>query len=353
MARWFRYYEDALDDPKVQRLPGELFKAWVNLLSLASRHNGVLPPLSDISFALRKSERDSEKTVAALVAAKLLDKTAAGIEPHNWTGRQYVSDSPNERVKKYRDKRRASGLPILGDYTKFKAALIARDGDRCIYCDANDRLVVDHMVPIVLGGTDAEDNLALACKPCNSGKAGRTPELANMTIRVTTAAKALARYRDNQRDVTVSETPSESEADTETEADTEKRREERAVALAELRDAERGFALFNDAAKRTGWPEAQQISDDRKKLMRARLKDVGGIEGFAIALGKAEASDFLTTTWPNFNLDWMLKPKNFRKLMEGNYDKRIESKPGPARDGIAADFAAAADLLRHKQYRGI
>jgi hypothetical protein len=30
------------------------------------------------------------------------------------------------------------------------------------------------------GGTDHHDNLGLACKPCNSGKAGRTPELAGM-----------------------------------------------------------------------------------------------------------------------------------------------------------------------------
>lgn len=99
------------------------------------------------------------------------------------------------------------------------------------------------------------------------------------------------------------------------------------VACATVEEVRQGFALFNDAAKRTGWPEAQKIDDDRKRLMRARLKDVGGIDGFAVALGKAEASEFLTTGWPNFNLDWMLKPKNFRKLMEGNYDKRHTDRP--------------------------
>lgn len=99
------------------------------------------------------------------------------------------------------------------------------------------------------------------------------------------------------------------------------------VACATLEDVTLGFSMFNQAAKRTGWPEVQKIDEDRKRLMRARLKDAGGLEGFAIALGKAEASEFLTTTWQNFNLDWMLKPKNFRKLMEGNYANR-SSAPG-------------------------
>lgn len=118
------------------------------------------------------------------------------------------------------------------------------------------------------------------------------------------------------------------------------------------REVASAFEMFNEATKRTGWPAAQKIDDDRKRAMRARLKEVGGIEGFAVALGKAEASSFLTERWPNFNLDWMLKPKNFRKLMEGNYDNRNGTSNGhdTRRDGIAADFAAAAHQLRDKQY---
>jgi len=34
---WFRFYNDALDNPKVQLLPSDLFKTWVNLLCIASR----------------------------------------------------------------------------------------------------------------------------------------------------------------------------------------------------------------------------------------------------------------------------------------------------------------------------
>lgn len=56
-SRWFRFYDEALDDPKVQRLPGEDFKAWVNMLALASKHGGQLPAIGDMAFALRMDER--------------------------------------------------------------------------------------------------------------------------------------------------------------------------------------------------------------------------------------------------------------------------------------------------------
>lgn len=102
MSRWFRFYDTALDDPKVQRLPGELFKAWVNLLCLASRNSGRLPDLPDVSFALRISEADVESIVSKLSVAGLMDATEDGWTPHNWEKRQYKSDSSTERVREHR-----------------------------------------------------------------------------------------------------------------------------------------------------------------------------------------------------------------------------------------------------------
>ena len=49
---WFRFYAEALNDPKVQRLDGETFKGWVNLLCLAKAHDGTLPDIPDIAFGL-------------------------------------------------------------------------------------------------------------------------------------------------------------------------------------------------------------------------------------------------------------------------------------------------------------
>jgi len=91
----------------------------------------------------------------------------------------------------------------------------------------------------------------------------------------------------------------------------------RTVTSATDGEAERAFALFNDAAKRTGWPQVQKIDAKRRKHMQERLKDVG-MDGFALAIAKAEASDFLTLKWP-LKIDWLLLPANFTKVIEGNY----------------------------------
>lgn len=111
MSRWFRYYDEALDDPKVQRLSGDTFKAWVNLLSVASKNDGEIPSLAVAAFALRMSEAKVGAIVAQLAQRELLDPVPGGyFRPHNWDTRQYktdVTDPTNaERQKRYRDRHR-------------------------------------------------------------------------------------------------------------------------------------------------------------------------------------------------------------------------------------------------------
>lgn len=107
MSRWFRIYDDVLDDPKVQRLSGDLFKTWMNLLCLASKQGGILPPVDDIAFRLRISARDAQQRIEDLILAGLVDIRPDGKqEPHNWPSRQMPSDSSTERSRKHRDKKR-------------------------------------------------------------------------------------------------------------------------------------------------------------------------------------------------------------------------------------------------------
>lgn len=215
MSRWLRINEDCIDHPKILKLPEALRWQWIALLCVASKNDGVLPPIEDVALCLRVPEAKAAEFITKLVKARLIDRQGDVFVPHNWDKRQFKSDTSTERVTKYRDKRRAAGLPQMGDYTVFRAALIQRDGERCVYCTETKSLVVDHMTPIALGGTDHPDNLALACKPCNSGKAGRTPEMARKPVIVASALEALSRYRDINSDVTVTVTaPEQSREDT-------------------------------------------------------------------------------------------------------------------------------------------
>jgi 5-methylcytosine-specific restriction endonuclease McrA len=61
--------------------------------------------------------------------------------------------------------------------------VFVRDGYRCQYCGMKSRdLTLDHVLPRSRGGAHAWDNIVSACKPCNHGKAGRTPREAGMRL---------------------------------------------------------------------------------------------------------------------------------------------------------------------------
>ena len=58
---------------------------------------------------------------------------------------------------------------------KLRFSILARDGFRCRYCGCSAqedgvRLVVDHIIALEKGGTDAPSNLISACTDCNVGK---------------------------------------------------------------------------------------------------------------------------------------------------------------------------------------
>ena len=55
--------------------------------------------------------------------------------------------------------------------------VLARDGYHCRYCGASASetpLHVDHIVPVVEGGTNELGNLITACRDCNLGKSDST-----------------------------------------------------------------------------------------------------------------------------------------------------------------------------------
>ena len=110
--RWFRLYDEVLDDPKVQFLPPEQFKAWVNLLCLASKNEGKLPDMQAISFALRLPFHETQTIVENLVSLSLLDRGKNGLIPHNWSKRQYKSDTSTDRVKRFRNVARNVSKPL-------------------------------------------------------------------------------------------------------------------------------------------------------------------------------------------------------------------------------------------------
>ena len=118
-------YDDCLDDPKVQRLPPDLFKIWINLLCLASRNGGNLPCMEDIAFALRIDEAAADQAIGVLIDRGLLDDGDI-VRPHNWDSRQFKSDadatsSDRQRKKRERDKQQVVTRDETDDVTRDKS----------------------------------------------------------------------------------------------------------------------------------------------------------------------------------------------------------------------------------------
>lgn len=162
----------------------------------------------------------------------------------------------------------------------------------------------------------------------------------------------LAKLQDQQREIRsrpnkikMMQSPQIHQSEPEAESEPDKKKEDAYASLSDeasnaaadkpsLDDSNEAFALFNETAGRVGWPGAQRLNATRRRSLRGRLNELGGITGWKLALEKAEQSDFLcgrtAPPWNGFGFDWLIQPKNLTKLMEGNYDNRNHSY-GPDR----------------------
>jgi hypothetical protein len=102
---------------------------------------------------------------------------------------------------------------------------------------------------------------------------------------------------------------------------------------------------WNATAAETGLPQAQRLTDQRRKAMRARLEECGGLDGWDTAMGKIRESRFLCGQndkgW-SADLDFVLQAKSFTKLMEGAYDNRAgEGRQSGTASAVAGILGAA------------
>jgi len=109
---WWRAYDDAADNEKLQLLDPWAFKGWFNLMCLVSRgRTGVVPRIATVAFRLRISTADAERLIETLIEAGLLEfRVIEGdrcLSPKNWHERQPRRDSSRERMRKFRQRKRA------------------------------------------------------------------------------------------------------------------------------------------------------------------------------------------------------------------------------------------------------
>ena len=93
----------------------------------------------------------------------------------------------------------------------------------------------------------------------------------------------------------------------------------------ENENLEQIFKLYNELC--VSLPKAIQLSDKRKKQIKALIKNFS-TEDVGAVFRKTNASDFLSGRngkWTACNIDWLINPSNFLKVLEGKYDNRSSS----------------------------
>lgn len=105
-------------------------------------------------------------------------------------------------------------------------------------------------------------------------------------------------------------------------------------------------------------PKVLKLSDSRKKAIKARLNDFG-LEEIKRAFALTEQSDFLkgtnATGW-QAGFDWLMKPANLTKVLEGNYENKHKfGKPGSmfGEDDYLAKVARGEASIMDEWFGGV
>jgi len=117
-------------------------------------------------FCSKKCEKkylDNEEAIKKekLYWEKIELKKKIGNEKNREKIKQLISEGKYELLK---DK-----------FLKFRFEIFKRDNFTCQYCGRNPKedgckIVIDHIIPQIKGGTDELNNLTTCCRECNSGK---------------------------------------------------------------------------------------------------------------------------------------------------------------------------------------
>lgn len=118
-------------------------------------------------------------------------------------------------------------------------------------------------------------------------------------------------------------------------------------------DVSQAIALFKEAAEKSGWPVPRVLSKSRKSALMARLRECGGIEGWKVAIEKAQASAHCCGDnqrgWV-LTFDFITTQSSFAKLMEGNYDNRTNhNSPAHPKPNATAGAISVAARARRSQ----
>lgn len=337
--QWFRMWHDTIDDEKLLTLTFEQRWLWLVLLTLASRSpdRGILLSSENLPYSVEGIARKAH--LKPNLVAKSLEKFSSDAyrmvrlrddgawEVINWGKRQFSSDRSTSRVRQYRERMAQTKGNSGEDYAKNREFLMLRDDGKCVYCGGDEKLCIDHMVPLILGGTHSLDNLAIACKRCNSGKAGRTPKGAGYRFVNEDTHDTHLNYLYRMGLSVLGETVTE-----EQETVPETHPDYRVQSINKDKGQNVPFdllvSLWNEVCGEV-LPKVVKLTNRRKASLRQRFKEHDDPAWWKGYFTMIAASPFLAGKndrgW-RADFDWVINESNMVKVIEGKYAKAVPKR---------------------------
>lgn len=138
------------------------FAQWEKLATDLAKSPGDAPILKAAETSLHQIDSILHRLLSEITAITgLRNRIVIGrIECERryamWLSKQYES-------------RRKEASYVISDY-QLRLVVFSRDGWACRECRSPDKLSVDHIIPVIAGGSDEIENLQTLCRKCNSSK---------------------------------------------------------------------------------------------------------------------------------------------------------------------------------------
>lgn len=110
--KWFRLYNEIVDDPKMLKLDDKEFRHFIYFLCVASeceKEGFITLSWEEISWRLRIPQEELKETIKKLKILNIISDNGRGIEFTNWKKRQFKSDDVTSRTRKFKEKERKKG----------------------------------------------------------------------------------------------------------------------------------------------------------------------------------------------------------------------------------------------------
>ncbi len=232
-------------------------------------------------------------------------------------------------------------------YLKLMAEAIDHEGalrfsEAVPYSEAMLASVTDTDTEIVKAALQLFTELGLA--EILEDKTLYLPEVAKLLECETFAARRQRELREKRTRATLSpdcrpekETDTEKDKESDTEKDTDSFTEPEG-SVCRTKDVRRIQKAWNEL----GLKQLVKIPSDSKRgvMLRARVREYG-VDAVLEAIAKVRDSPFLkgqnSGNWV-ITFDWLIKPNNFIKVLEGNYDKEEKASEHPARVFVPSDL---------------